>query len=162
VTHVNPAEIAQLPKGRTWEEQPVGFAFRTGARTITESDLIGFIGVSGFVGPTFLDARRATESGYSGRVVPGLLTLTFAEALVVQTNVLFGTGIAFLSLQLNVVAQVFVGDTIDVVVEVTESRATSKPGRGFVSSTNTVFNQRGEVVLTYSPNRLQRGQSETE
>jgi acyl dehydratase len=157
---VNPADVAPLARGRTWEELPAGFAYRTGARTITESDLVGFIGVSGFVGPTFLDARRGPHAAYSGRVVPGLLTLTFAEALVVQTTVLNGTGIAFLSLEMNVVAPVFVGDTIEVVVEITESRPTSKGGRGFVSSTNTVFNQHGAVVLSYAPNRLQRGKSD--
>jgi acyl dehydratase len=160
VTVVNPAAVPPLARGRTWEELPVGFAFRTGARTITETDLVGFVGVSGFVGPTFLDARRGPHAAYSGRVVPGLLTLTFAEALVVQTTVLNGTGIAFLSLEMNVVAPVFVGDTIEVVVEITESRPTSKGGRGFVSSANTVFNQHGAVVLTYSPNRLQRGKSD--
>ncbi len=157
MTHLDPRAVAPLARGLTWEDQPAGFTFRTGARTITETDLVSFVGLTGFIGPTFLDARRAEQSGYRGRVVPGIMTLAMAEGLVVQTNVLHGTGIAFLSLDMQVVGAVHVGDTIEVVVQVTESRPTSKPARGIVRTSNTVFNQDGEVVLTYGPVRLQRG-----
>jgi acyl dehydratase len=159
---LDPQTVPYLAHGLTWEDQPVGFTFRTGARTMTESDLVAFVDMTGFVGPTFLDSRRAAESGYSGRVVPGMMTLVVAEGLVLQTNVLFGTGIAFLSLAMAVVAPVHVGDTIEAVVAVVESRPTSKPGRGIVTTDVTVFNQRGEVVLTYSPTRMQRGRSSTD
>jgi acyl dehydratase len=50
-----------------------------------------------------------------------------------------------------------VGDTLEVKVEITESRASSKPGRGVVSSRNAVCNQQGEEVLVYTPVRLIRG-----
>jgi acyl dehydratase len=156
-TALDPQTVPHLARGLTWEDQPVGFTFRTAARTMTEADLVGFVGLTGFVGPTFLDTRRAAESGYSGRVVPGLMTLVMAEGLLLQTNVLFGTGIAFLSLAMHVLAPVHVGDTIEAVVEVVESRPTSKPGRGIVKTDVTVFNQHGDAVLTYSPTRMQRG-----
>jgi acyl dehydratase len=146
-----------LAKGLTWEEQALGFRFRTAARTITEPDLMHFVAVAGFVGSMFLDGRRAAELGYRGRVVPGMLTLVLAEGLVTQTNVLHGTGIAFLGLEMEVLEPVYVGDTIETVVEVTASRATSRPGRGIVTTTNTVHNQDGAVVLVYKPTRMQRG-----
>jgi acyl dehydratase len=60
-------------------------------------------------------------------------------------------------MELDVRAPVFVGDTIEVVVEVTESRQSSKPGRGVVTARNTVRNQRGEVVMVFTPVRLIRG-----
>jgi acyl dehydratase len=154
--------VPLLAKGLSWEEQPVGFAFRTAARTITEADLSAFVGLTGFVGPLFLDARRAAVAGYTGRLVPGLLTLSFAEGLVMQTNVLHDTGLAFLGLDMEVSGPVYVGDTIDVVVEVVESRATSKPGRGLVRTRNIVRNQTGTSVLVYTPARLQRGRDRVE
>ncbi|MGD9796796.1 MAG: MaoC family dehydratase N-terminal domain-containing protein [Acidimicrobiia bacterium] len=150
-------DVAPLAHGLTWEDQPVGFRFRSAARTVTETDLVSFVGLAGFIGSMFLDARRATELGYRGRVVPGMLTLVLAEGLVLQTNVLHGTGIAFLGLEMEVRDPVYVGDTVEVVVEVTASRATSRPGRGIVTSTNTVLNQEGDVVLVYRPTRMQRG-----
>lgn len=160
MTTTFPPELAAAPPlgvGRTWEEQPVGFSFRTAARTITEADLATFVNVTGFNGPLFYDIRRAEVAGYRGRLVPGLLTLAFAEGLVLQTNVMHGTGLAFLGLDLEVVAPVHVGDTIEVVVEVIESRSTSKAGRGFVRSRNYVLNQDGALALVYTPSRLQRG-----
>jgi acyl dehydratase len=60
-------------------------------------------------------------------------------------------------MELDVRRPVLVGDTITAVVEITESRPASKPGRGVVASTVTVFNQRDEDVLVFTPVRLIRG-----
>jgi acyl dehydratase len=76
---------------------------------------------------------------------------------VLQTNVLHGTGLAFLHMELTVRGPVYVGDTLYAVVETTDSRPSSKPGRGVVTSRITVRNQRDEDVLVYTPVRLIRG-----
>ncbi len=149
--------VAPLVVGLTWEEMSVGRRFRTGSRTITEADLVGFVTSMGFTESLFLDARHAAENGYAGRLVPAALTYCVTEGLTLQTNVLHGTGVAFLRMELDVKAPVFVGDTITCVVEITESRPTSRPGRGLVTTTNTVFNERGDEVLVYTPMRLVRG-----
>lgn len=150
---------APLARGLTWEEQAEGFQFSTAARTVTETDLVNFVSMAGFIGSMFLDERRSKELGYHGRVVPALLTLALAEGLVLQTNVLHGTGMGFLGCELTVGEAVYVSDTIQVNVEIIESRPTSKPGRGIVRSTNTVVNQHGAVVLVYRPVRMQKGRS---
>jgi acyl dehydratase len=76
---------------------------------------------------------------------------------VIQTHSFAGTGLAFMHMELDVRRPVLVGDTIEVVVEVTESRPSSRPGRGVVAARNTVLNQHGEDVLVYTPIRLIRG-----
>jgi len=154
----DPRRVPHLARGLTWREQPEGFAFRTAARTVTAADLSGFVALAGFNGPMFLDVRRAAEAGYTSQVVPGFLTLVLAEGLVLQTNVLHGTGIAFLGCTVEVARPVYVGDTIEVVVTVTGSRPTSTGDRGIVSTRNTVYNQDHEVVLVYTPQRMQRGE----
>jgi acyl dehydratase len=53
-----------------------------------------------------------------------------------------------------VLGPVFVGDTITVVVEVLESRATSKGDRGIVTTRNTVVKSDGTAVLVYEPKRM--------
>lgn len=147
-----------LVQGRRWEDQPVGYRFRTGRRTVTEADLVGFVTLCGFSEGLFLDADAArTEGGYAGRLVPGSLTFCYAEGLVVQSGVIAGTGMAYLGATIEVKAPVFVGDTIEVHVEVTGSRPSSSPGRGVVETCNDVFNQRDELVLRYRPARLVRG-----
>lgn len=146
-----------LAQGRTWEQMPVGSTFRTAARTITETDLIMFITWSGFNEALFLDASHAARGGYTGRLVPGALVYSLGEGLVIQTNVLNGTGLAFMSMDLTIKRPAYVGDTIHVVVEVTESRPASAGHRGVVTTRNSVRNQRGEDVLIYTPVRLIRG-----
>jgi acyl dehydratase len=146
-----------LNRGRTWQEMTVGSAFRTGARTVTETDLVNFITLFGFNEPLFWDARHAASAGYTGRLVPGALTYCLAEGLVIQSHVLHGTGLAFLSMQLDVKKPVFVADTLSAVVEVTESRAASSGDRGVVTTRVSVRNQDDEEVLVYTPVRLIRG-----
>lgn len=142
-------------RGLCWQDMVVGDTLTTGSRTITESDLVTFITSACFLEPLFLDARvTAGEGPYNGRLVPGALTFVFAEGLVMLTGVIHGTGLAFLGTELRVIAPVYVGDTIDVEVEVTEARASRTPGRGVVTTRNRVRNQRGEEVLVYTPTRL--------
>ena len=151
------SDVPPLIVGQTWEDMTVGSAFRTATRTVTESDLMTFVTLFGFNEPLFWDARHAVSAGYEGRLVPGALTYCIAEGLTIQSHVLHGTGLAFMHMELDVRQPVFVGDTLGAVVEVTESRPSSRPGRGVVTSTNTVFNQRGDEVLVYTPVRLIRG-----
>jgi acyl dehydratase len=151
-------EVDELIHGRTWEEMPVGFTFKTSARTITETDLVNFVGMTGLTEPLFYDERFATDHGYKGRLVPGMQTFCYAEGLVIQTGSIHGTGLAHMHCELDIKAPVYVGDTISVVVEVVEQRPTSK-GRGVVTTRNSVLNQRGEVVMVYTPVRLTKGAS---
>ncbi|MFJ4199499.1 MaoC family dehydratase [Streptomyces sviceus] len=150
-------EVPLLVQGLTFEEMPVGQVFRTARRTITETDLVNFVTWGGFTEPLFWDASHAADGGYTGRLVPGGLTYCIAEGLVLQTNVLHGTGLAFLHMELTVHGPVYVGDTVHAVVETTGCRPSSKPGRGVVTSRITVRNQRDEDVLVYTPVRLIRG-----
>lgn len=155
--NVTVAPIPPLVVGQTYEEMVVGSAFRTPARTISETDLVMFRQLVGVIEPLFMDAEHAATAGYTGRLVPGMMVFAYAEGLVLQTNVLHGTGMAFMQSDLSISAPVYVGDTITVVVEVTESRPASRGNRGVVTTRNTVRNQRDEVVLTYNPVRLIRG-----
>jgi acyl dehydratase len=151
-------DYEQLARGLTWEELPVGRRFETGARTVTEADLVSFVGAMGLYEPLFMDANEGFPAGgRSGRLVPGLLALGIAEGLVVQTNMIQGTGMALLSLHVEMRGPVFVGDTIRVRLEITESRATSKPGRGIVGTRNEIVNQENAVVIAYEPVRMIAG-----
>jgi acyl dehydratase len=146
-----------LVQGLTWEDMKTGTAFRTASRTVTETDLVAFVHLGGFNEPLFYDARHAAEGGYTGRLIPGALVYVIAEGLILQTNVLHGTGLAFMHMEFSVKGPTYVGDTLHVVVETTDSRPSSKPGRGVVSTRCRVINQRGEEVAVFTPVRLIRG-----
>src|SRR6476469_4817911 len=107
-----------LGQGLFFEDMTVGMAFRTASRTVTETDLMSFVHLGGFNEPLFYDARHAAGGGYTGRLVPGAMVYMFAEGLILQTNVLHGTGLAFMQMEFSVKGPTYVGDTIHVVVTV--------------------------------------------
>ncbi|MFI5953170.1 MaoC family dehydratase N-terminal domain-containing protein [Cryptosporangium sp. NPDC051539] len=151
------SEVEPLVQGRTWEQMPAGSAFRTAKRTVTEADLVQFITWGGFNEPLFYDASHAAAGGYTGRLIPGAMIYCIAEGLILQTNVLNGTGLAFMHMELTVKRPVYVGDTLLAIVTTTDSRASSRPGRGVVTGHVSVRNQRDEEVLVFTPVRLIRG-----
>lgn len=151
------ATVPFLANGLTWEDMAVGTFFRTASRTVTETDLISFVHLGGFNEPLFYDARHAAAGGYTGRLIPGALVYVLGEGLILQTNALHGTGLAFMQMEFSVKAPTYVGDTLHVVVETLESRASSKPGRGVVTTRCAVINQRDEEVAYFTPVRLIRG-----
>lgn len=145
-----------LGQGLYWEDLTMGYSFRTFGRTITESDMIGFISVTGFNEVLFTDAEYVkTGSVIKGRVVPAMLVYALSEGLVIP--LIQGTGLAFFNATIDVKAPVLVNDTIHVEGEVIEIRPTSKGANGLVRTLNKVINQRGELVLTCNPLRMMKG-----
>ena len=151
-------EIADLPprphRGLVFAEQPVGKRWSTTRRTITETDLVVFAAQFGFNEALFLDDTAAERTGFSGRLVPGSLVMSIAEGLVISGGSIWGTGVAYLGADVQVKGPTFVGDTLQVVVEVTEARMTSRGDRGVVTTRNDVFNQNGDIVMVYTPSRM--------
>jgi acyl dehydratase len=143
--------------GLHWDELKVGEQFRTVGRTVTEADIVNFIGCTGMLEVLFTDLEYLKEHApMKGRVAPAALAYTFAEGLLVQSTMQH-TGLAFLNMTLDVKGPTFAGDTLHVECEVIEIRPTSKGNRGLVRTFNKVVNQKGETVLTYNPLRLMAG-----
>lgn len=149
-----------LGTGFCWDDLAVGDRFKTYGRTITETDIINFVGVSGMLESLFVDAEyRAAHSAMDGHAAPAMLVLSLAEGLVLNATAQ-GTGLAFLNMEMTVRGPVMVGDTIHVEIEVTEARKTSKSARGLVTTRNRIVNQRGETVIEYAPQRLMSGRGD--
>ena len=144
-----------LGLGLHFEDLPVGRRFRTIGRTLTEADLVAFIGVTGMTEVLFSNIEfLKEESDITRRVVPAAMVYSFAEGLLVHATMQH-TGFAFLGMELTVVGPTFAGDTIHVRCEVIESRrSVSRPNRGLVRSRNEVVKQDGSIVLTYTPLRM--------
>ena len=82
--------------GKTFEQFKPGDRYVTGRRTITEHDILQFVGLVGLTEPLFLDLEYIRkESLYGERIAPGCLTFGMAEGLTVQTGIIHGTGMAF-------------------------------------------------------------------
>ncbi|HEY1226207.1 MAG TPA: MaoC family dehydratase [Ramlibacter sp.] len=144
-----------LGQGFFFQDLKVGQQFRTYRRTVTETDLVNFISVTGMLEMIFIDSEGA-GSAIGGRPVPGALTYTLVEGFILQTMIQ-GTGLAMLELTQKIHAPVRVNDSIEAVVTVTGIRPTSKGNRAVVDSNVDVYNQRGDLVMTYTARRLLAG-----
>lgn len=145
----------RMGQGYVWQDLQVGQKLRTFRRTVTETDLVNFINVTGMLEAIFIDADHQ-GGAMAGRPVPGALTYTLIEGFILQ-SMIQGTGLAMLELHQKILAPVMVGDTIEACVEVTDIRPTSKHGRAVVTSRIDVYNQRSQAVMTYTATRLLAG-----
>ena len=147
--------IPLLGQGFYWQDLVVGQRFRTYRRTVTDTDLVSFIGTTGMLEAIFLQADYP-DGAISGRPVPGALTYALIEGFLLQ-SMIQGTGLAMLELHKKILGPVVVGDTIRAEVEVTEVRPTSRNNRAIVTSRIDVFNQRDQMVMTYVATRMLAG-----
>ena len=139
--------MAYKIRGRTYDEFSEGEEFTTASRTITESDVVTFAGLSGDFNPIHMDKEFAEGTPLKGRVAHGILIASIATGLGNQLAIFEGTTIAVLSMTINYKAPVKFQDTIYLQLEVLEKKETSKPGRGIVIFQTNVMNQRDEVVI---------------
>jgi acyl dehydratase len=141
--------------GVFFDDYKVGTTYTTLARTVSETDIVNFVNLCGFVEPLFMDMEYvAKESVFGRRAAPGALTLALSEGLVMQTGLIHGTGMAWLGGDVKVTAPVLEGDTIHVEIEIADTRETKKPDRGIVTYKHRVLNQRGETVMELALQRM--------
>ena len=145
------------PEGLYFEDFSPERHFRTLKRTVRETDLVNFTTLCGFFESLFIDQTYVeAETNFGRSIVPGALSLAFAEGLSILSGILHHTGLAFLGLEMEIRTPVFIGDTIGVEIEVVDRRETKKPDRGIVTFFHRVTNQKGDVVLEYRVKRMIR------
>jgi 3-hydroxybutyryl-CoA dehydratase len=134
-------------RGMYYEEYAVGQIVRTAARTVTETDIVGFAGLSGDFNQIHVDAAYAKATPYGQRIAHGICVLSIASGLAVQTGIMEGTILAFREIvEWKFVAPVFIGDTIHVDVQVLDTKAIPRLNAGAVTLSLDVQNQDGKSV----------------
>lgn len=139
-------ELTYQPRGRYFAEFAIGEIFITAARTITETDIVNFAGLSGDYNQIHTDAEFAAQDTFGRRIAHGLLVQSIATGLAVQSGIIEGTVLAFRELTAKFSLPIFIGDTIHVKIEITETKALPRLGGGNVMMKYTVLNQHGKAV----------------
>jgi acyl dehydratase len=138
-----------------FEDYHEGQRLETPRRTVTDYDISAFVTLCGFLTPTFIDLEYVSRpEHYSGRIAPGLLTLSLAEGLILSAGLTRGTGLALMELSPTWKAPVYSGDTIYTEINFISKRLTSKGDRGVVTTENVVRNTKGGTVATYTSTRM--------
>lgn len=133
--------------GLFWEDWEVGKTFETAARTVTETDIVNFAGISGDYNPLHINEEYCKKTQFGTRIAHGPLIYAIAAGLLFQLHLYDDTLIAFLGFDsLKFTKPVKIGDTIFAKITVTEVSQTSKPDRGVMKRQLQVINQHGEIV----------------
>ena len=137
-----------LSRGYYFEEFEIGQKIVTVGRTITESDVVGFAGISGDFNQIHTDAEYSQTSPFGQRVAHGLLVLAIANGLAVRTGFIEGTVMAFREItNWKFVKPVYFGDTVHAELDVVGVKGMRRIGGGSVTIDVNVKNQNDEVVM---------------
>jgi acyl dehydratase len=121
-------------------------------RTVTESDVVSYVGFSGELNPSYLNARFAEQALFGERIAPPMLcfNLGFSVWLRELLKLPLGGGessAGHLGDRWQFVAPVRLGDTLEVRYQPLGLRRTrSQPARGVATFGLQLVNQREEVV----------------
>jgi acyl dehydratase len=134
-------------RGRTFEEFEIDEEIVSGARTVTEADVVNFACLSGDFHPEHINEEYSRKGPLGARIAHGLLVLSIATGLMNQTGAFEGTSIAILEVTARFVKAVKFGDTVRAVQKVVGKKETSKRDRGVLTTRITVLNQDDQKIL---------------
>lgn len=133
-------------RGMYFEEFEVGASLTTASRTITEADIETFAELTGDNNLIHVDAEYAAKTQFGQRIAHGMLILSIATGLVVQTGVMEGTIIAFREVaKMKFSNPVFIGDAIHAILMVKEVKSFPRLGGGQIGFDFVVKNQDGKT-----------------
>jgi 3-hydroxybutyryl-CoA dehydratase len=111
-------------------------------KTITETDIQLFAGISGDINPVHISKTAGDNSIFGARVAHGILVSGLTSAVLGMQ--LPGPGTIYLGQELRFLAPVFIGDTITAEVEISEIDL----DRNIVKLTTRSINQQGHTVIS--------------
>lgn len=126
-------------KIKHWDDIPLD-AVETFTKTISETDMILWVGLVGDLNPMHIDKVYAKTTRFKDVIVPGLMVAGLLSTVMTQStfgNVYSGQTLKFLK-------PVYVGDTITAVATVIEKMEEKHR----VKIKTECFNQDGELVIT--------------
>jgi 3-hydroxybutyryl-CoA dehydratase len=107
----------ELLHGYYLEDLKLGMSTSYG-RTVTETDIANFAGVSGDTNPLHLNAEFAANTRFKQRIAHGMLSAAYISTLIGTR--LPGPGCLYISQTLRFTAPVRIGDTVIATATVTD------------------------------------------
>ncbi|MBB5149161.1 MULTISPECIES: MaoC/PaaZ C-terminal domain-containing protein [Ureibacillus] len=129
---------------KPFEQFEIGETWTSHGRTITESDLVNFAGVSGDFFPLHMDSEYAKNTRFKQRIAHGMLVLSIGTGLLDMSP---KTVVAFYGIEkLRFLQPTFIGDTIHLELRVTDL-ADKGNGTGVVTFQQKIKKQTGATVI---------------
>lgn len=88
------------------------------SKTITESDVYLFAGITGDLNPAHVNAQYAQDTRFKARIAHGMLSASLISTILGTS--LPGNGTIYMGQEVKFLAPVYFGDTVTACVEVKE------------------------------------------
>lgn len=139
--------VLYKPVDINYDDITEDLVFETVSRTITESDIMAFAGLTGDFNTLHTSEEYARNTSYGTRIAHGMLTLAVANGLYMRLNLFDRCTVANLGIEnWSFKKAVRIGDTLHVRLSLAGKRVTSNPKRGIIRWQVSVYNQRDEEV----------------
>jgi 3-hydroxybutyryl-CoA dehydratase len=128
-----------------FEDVAIGQEWVSPARTVTQTDIVNFAGLSGDFNPIHVDHEFAKTTPFRQPIAHGLLIQAIGSGMAVSCPMM--RTMAFVQIrEWNFVNPVFIGDTVRLRSRVLEKHLKGRGRRGEVVWLRTIFNQDGKIV----------------
>ncbi len=142
----------------TFDDLVVGDEWESPGRTVTETDVVLFAGLSGDYNPLHSNHYLARIGPFGRPVAHGILGLAIATGLI--SNAPRVDTMAFLAiLEWKFLLPIVFGDTIKVISRIAALESQARGRRGIVTWHRCILNQAGQVVQDGRSQTLVRGKS---
>jgi 3-hydroxybutyryl-CoA dehydratase len=142
----------------SFDDLAVGDEWESPRRTVTETDVVLFAGLSGDYNPLHVDHSSAQSNPFGRPVAHGLLGMAIATGLMSQAPRV--DTLAFLAiLEWKFHRPIAFGDTIHALSIVESLQPQAKGRRGVVTWHRKILNQDGHLVQEGRTQTLVRGRS---
>jgi len=127
-----------------YDDLSVGDQWTSLGRTVTETDIVNFAGMTGDYDPLHVDREFARQTPFGKPIAHGLLGLSLVAGLASQCPSVHT--IAFLKIEeWEFLKPIYIGDTVHAETEVIAKSANGRR-TGYVTWRRRLVNQQGETV----------------
>ncbi len=128
-----------------FDDVEVGQEWESTGRTVTETDIVNFAGLSGDFNPIHVDHEFAKTTPFRRPIAHGLLVFAIGSGLGVNSPLM--RTVAFLQVkEWNFTGPVFIGDTVRMRSKVLQKTLKGRGRRGEIVWQRTLINQESKVV----------------
>lgn len=131
---------------KVFEDIELGVEYASPTRTISESDVYLFAGLTGDLTDFHISKVAARESLFGRRPAHGMLLIAIANGLYHRIGITDGTTKGLGGVEWRFRAPAFIGDTIHLVASAREKRELETPDRGLVFFAARLVNQDGRQI----------------
>lgn len=129
-----------------FDDVEVGQEWVSLGRTITQTDIVNFAGLSGDFNPIHVDHEYAKTTPFRQPIAHGLLIWSISTGLALYYPPM--RTLAFMSIRdWHFRGPTFIGDTIRLRSKIIEKESRARGRRGVITWQRQVFQQHGKVVM---------------